>query len=170
MVSGRTFSGFSLGVSALVEKDGRILLVRRMYEPNKGRWTFPSGYVAPQEPPEAAASRELLEETGVRARAENIIGIRNRISPADNNLLIIFRMGQPQGEPQPDGTEVDAVQFFTPVEIAAADDVIQITKLVVSRLGAGKECNLAPVECAPTPLIQSSYFKLYIPAGDSTHK
>lgn len=170
MVSTRTFSGFSLGVSALVERDGRILLVRRMYEPNKGRWTFPSGYVTPQEPPEEAAGRELLEETGVRARAESVIGIRSRISPGDNNLLIVFLMGQPEGEPVPDETEVDGARYFTPEEIAAADDVIQITKLTVARLASAKKCGLSPVGCTPTPLLQSKYFQLYVPPEDPARK
>lgn len=145
-----------------MEKDGRILLVRRMYEPNKGRWTLPSGYVAPQEPIEDAASRELFEETGVQAEVEGVIGIRNRISPADNNLLIIFRMGDPEGEPRPDESEVDAARYFTPEEIEAADDVIHLAKLVVSLSAPLKSTGFSPVECTPTPLIGCTHYSLYV--------
>jgi len=54
-----------LGAGGVVINDrGEILLLRY----RSGGWTFPKGHIDPGERDEDAAVREVLEETGVRAR------------------------------------------------------------------------------------------------------
>ena len=55
-----------LGASACVWQDGKVLLIQRA-KPPAGLWSLPGGNVEFGESALAAAQRELLEESGVRA-------------------------------------------------------------------------------------------------------
>jgi ADP-ribose pyrophosphatase YjhB (NUDIX family) len=58
----------ALAVSVAVFRDDKVLLASRVEAPNRGVFTLPGGLVEIGETVEAAALRELREETGVVAR------------------------------------------------------------------------------------------------------
>jgi 8-oxo-dGTP diphosphatase len=49
------------------EKTPKVLLIKRKHSPFTGKWALPGGFVDMDETLEAAARRELAEETGIRA-------------------------------------------------------------------------------------------------------
>ena len=58
----------------LVE-NGRVLLVKRRWDPRAGSWCLPAGFMEAGETPEQTALRELEEETGVIAQLTGLFGV-----------------------------------------------------------------------------------------------
>ncbi len=54
-------------VTAVIVKDGKLLVLKRSEEPFKGEWDLPGGYMNRGEKPEEALRRELKEELGIEA-------------------------------------------------------------------------------------------------------
>jgi ADP-ribose pyrophosphatase YjhB (NUDIX family) len=65
----------STTASALVVRDGRLLVTRRAREPFAGWLDLPGGFIEPGEHPEQAVRRELLEETGLAVDVGALAGI-----------------------------------------------------------------------------------------------
>lgn len=53
-------------VFSILEDELKVLLIKRGKPPFEGRWALPGGFIGINEPLEAAARRELQEETGLR--------------------------------------------------------------------------------------------------------
>lgn len=77
--------------SVIVESESKVLLIRRALTPLRGYWCLPGGYVRYAEAPEAAASREVKEETGLDVLPSRLIGVYQIDNdPRGVNLDIIF--------------------------------------------------------------------------------
>ncbi len=68
-----------VGVGAVVEQDGRVLLVRRGSEPLKGHWTLPGGALEVGETLAEGVVREVREETGLEVEPIELIEVLDRI-------------------------------------------------------------------------------------------
>jgi ADP-ribose pyrophosphatase YjhB (NUDIX family) len=60
---------------AIVEREGKIILLKRAFSPEQGKWVMPGGYVDRGEVVEDAAVREAREECGVDIELKEILGI-----------------------------------------------------------------------------------------------
>ncbi len=62
-----------VAVGAVVLHQEKVLLVLRGQPPSKGMWAIPGGRVELGETLQAAAEREVLEETGLRVMAGEVV-------------------------------------------------------------------------------------------------
>jgi 8-oxo-dGTP pyrophosphatase MutT (NUDIX family) len=87
-------------VSALVVNADALLLVRHVVDEREW-WCPPGGGLDGDEPLVAAAERELLEETGIRARAGSIVYLLDFVTddPPRRTLEIYVQMHDPSGAP-----------------------------------------------------------------------
>jgi 8-oxo-dGTP diphosphatase len=103
----------SLMVDAIVEKEGKILLVKRKKDPFEGRWSFPGGKLNIGERVEDAVKRELLEETSIDIELKDILGVYsdpNR-DPRGHRVTTAFVASVEAGEPK-EGDDAATVQWF----------------------------------------------------------
>lgn len=68
-----------VGVSALVLKDKKILLVRRAHEPRKSQWSLPGGVIELGETIRNAAIREIREECSIEIEIQKTLDVLDRI-------------------------------------------------------------------------------------------
>jgi len=106
-----------VAAAALVERDGQVLLVRRINEPQQGKWSLPAGFVEFDEDPRQTAQREALEETGLEVRITELFDVIAGVEhPRGASIVIVYRGEIIGGEPSP-GDDADAIGFFSPAEL-----------------------------------------------------
>jgi len=68
-----------VGVAAVIQRDGKILLIRRKNVHGAGTWSTPGGHLEFQETPEACAVRETREEVGIEIERVRFLAITNDV-------------------------------------------------------------------------------------------
>jgi len=106
-----THSGPKLAVGGVVWRGGDVLLIRRAKEPWKVQWSIPGGKVDFGEKLEAALMREILEETGIRARLRGFVGAFESITAHGHYVMIDYACEWEAGEPAAADDALDAAFF-----------------------------------------------------------
>ena len=110
-----TMSLWLPGVTAVVLRDGEVLLVKRA---DNGQWTPVTGIIDPGEEPAVAAVREVLEEACVVAAAERLVWVSAGPTIVHENgdrgqyLDHTFRCTWVSGEPAVGDDESVDVRWF----------------------------------------------------------
>ena len=110
------------GSQALVERDGRLLLGRRRFDPGAGLWDLPGGFVDEHEHPLEALHRELLEETGLEIEPTELVGIW--MQPYEGrNVLCLTWLAHPTGGDEVAGDDLVELRWFAPDELPGDDEL-----------------------------------------------
>jgi len=70
-----------VGLGAVIVRDREVVLVRRASEPLRGEWSLPGGLLELGETLRQGIAREVLEETGLRVRVEQVLDVFDSIVP-----------------------------------------------------------------------------------------
>jgi len=97
---------------AVIERDNKILLVKRNDEPFKDYWSLPGGHIDFGETAEQAITREVKEETGLTF-TPTFLHYRDEIYPDINwHGEVLFFHGPAEGKETIDQKEIIDIKWF----------------------------------------------------------
>ena len=67
----------------------KILLVKRAFEPARGHWCLPGGFIEKEETAQEAAHRELKEETNLEGKIVKTLGVCSQNNTMFGDVLLI---------------------------------------------------------------------------------
>ena len=114
-------------VTGVVIREDKVLLARHTYGGGKGKLIIPGGYVNFGETPQEALVREYMEETQIKVKPTNIIGVRFNM----HDWYIAFRAEYISGEACSDNDENSEVLWIAIDEALSRDDVPELTKKLI---------------------------------------
>ena len=105
--------------NVIVERDGKILMVKRAHDPYIDHWCIPRGFSDYGEHPEDTARRELSEEAGVQVTLTGLLGIYvapyARPSETDWIQTTVY-LGITDDDPTVGDHETSEVGWFDPAD------------------------------------------------------
>ena len=99
-----------VAAASIIERDGKVLMVRRAIEPGYGLWSIPGGYVDRGEVVEEAAVREVWEETGLQVEIQRMVGL---FSEHDHPVVVAVFATREVGGNLKAGPETLELDFFS---------------------------------------------------------
>jgi 8-oxo-dGTP diphosphatase len=99
-------------VGALIIRNGEVLLVKRRYEPYKGKWVIPSGFIEHGEDIREAAVREIAEETGLHVELTGLHAAESCFDDPRGNTILVLFTGIIIGGSLDAGDDAEDVAFF----------------------------------------------------------
>ena len=140
-------------VCGIVEINGKILLVRHTYGTAEGRILVPGGYVEEGELPSKAIEREVMEETGVRAKAKAVFSVQFK----PEQWCVVFTMEYIGGEPKSDSYENSEVLLITAEEAVKRNDITNMSREILRAYIADKANVLGKSSYVPRSTTADKY-------------
>ena len=120
------FPSPKLVAGCLVVDAGRVLLLKRGFEPALGMWTFPGGFVEFAESAADAAARETLEEVGLRVEPGPLLGVYT--DPTNAKAQVIVYLASCAGGEPIVSEEATEIRYFEPDAIVWDSLAFQSTR------------------------------------------
>ena len=133
-----------VGVGAVIVRDGRVVIVRRRYEPLAGRWSLPGGMLELGETLEAGVAREMQEETGLDVEVGPVIEVFDRILLDDTrrvqyHFVLVDYLCWPVGGELRAGSDVDDAMFVAPGDLGPYDLTVKARAVIDRALDLARD-------------------------------
>lgn len=112
----------SVAIAALI-KDGKILLIKRLRGDYVGMLGLPGGKIEKHEHMSEAATREILEESGIRSSFTRMLGLVSELLKEDNQVMQHFLLHVCELEPHTTEILVDAEGALDWYDLATLDRI-----------------------------------------------
>lgn len=106
------FADPKVAVVVFIEQGERVLLVRRIMDPERGKWALPAGYVDDGEHPRTAAVREVREETGLHVGITRLVDVESGPGSGGASIVITYAARVIDGLARP-LDDADAVCWYS---------------------------------------------------------
>lgn len=111
-----------VGVGAVILDGGKVLIVKRKYDPLAGQWSLPGGGVELGETLEDSIVREMREETGLEIEVGPVIEVFDRITRDDDgevryHFVLVDYLCWPVGGDLHASSDVADARFVDPSEL-----------------------------------------------------
>ena len=97
--------------------DNELILMRRGFEPRRGHWSMPGGFVDLGESVQDAAIREVQEELNLKIDVTHLIGVYSR---AEDRTVVVVYAAIARGTPTLTEEALE-VRAFAPIDIPWQD-------------------------------------------------
>ena len=115
-----------VGVGGVVFVGGRVLLIKRRFEPLAGRWSLPGGALEVGETLAEGLAREMKEETGLDVGVGPVVDVFDRITRDDQgrvrfHYVLVDYLCTVRGGTPAAGSDVAEIALVDPDELARYD-------------------------------------------------
>ena len=135
-----------VGVGAVILSEGKVVLIRRKYEPLAGHWSLPGGSLELGETLEVAVAREMLEETGLSVEVGPVIEVFDRIIYDDErrvrfHFVLIDYLCRPVAGRLQAGSDAESAEFVDPANLGPYGLTEKATAVIMRALALAREAS-----------------------------
>ena len=115
-----------VGVGGVIIKDGKVLMIKRAFEPGAGKWSIPGGMVEVGEKLSEACEREVEEETGLEIEVLELINVfdmidKDELGKVKFHYVLVDFLAKPVGGTERKSVEATEMKWVTHQEARAMD-------------------------------------------------
>ena len=112
-----------VGVGAVIVDQGRVVVIKRRFEPLAGQWSLPGGAVDVGETLVECVAREMLEETGLVVEVGPVVEVFDRIvrdgdGRVQFHYVLVDYLCRPTGGALQAGSDVADAVYASPEDLA----------------------------------------------------